>query len=138
MTYTLKLEQKPSYLHATITGRNSRENVARYLDEVIAACAAHKCDYVLIEERLEGPRLRMMDVFDVAAQRGRPLIATLKAMAYVDMNAEGDLMQFAEDVAVNRGSPVRVFATLDEAERWLQKQIDTRARRAQERARRGA
>ena len=28
-------------------------------------------------------------------------------------------MQFAEDVAVNRAVPVRVFATVAEAERWL-------------------
>ena len=138
MTYSLKLEQKPSYVHATVTGPNSRANVAGYLDEVVAECMARKCDYALIEERLEGPRLRMMDVFDLAAQRGKPLIARLKGVAYVDVNAEGDLMQFAEDVAVNRGTPVRVFATIEEAERWLQKQIDASARRAQERARPGA
>jgi hypothetical protein len=123
MTYTLKLEQKPAWIHAVVTGRNSRDNVARYLDEVIAECTTLRCDYVLIEERLEGPRLRTMDVFEIASQRGKPLPATLKAMAYVDVNAEGDLMRFAEDVAVNRGSPVRVFSSVDDAERWLEDQV---------------
>jgi hypothetical protein len=28
-------------------------------------------------------------------------------------------MQFAEDVAVNRAVPVKIFASLAEAERWL-------------------
>ena len=138
MTYTLKFEQKPDYLHVVVTGHNSRDTVARYLDEVVAECTSRNCDYVLIEERLEGPRLRMMDVFDIASQRGKPLIARLKAMAFVDVNAEGDLMQFAEDVAVNRGSPVRVCATVDDAERWLLKQISAAAMRARERARPGA
>jgi hypothetical protein len=42
-----------------------------------------------------------------------------EAIAYVDVNAEGDLMKFAETVAVNRSLPVRVFSTVGEAERWL-------------------
>ena len=41
------------------------------------------------------------------------------AIAYVDVNAVGDTMQFAEDVAVNRAMPVKVFRSVDEAERWL-------------------
>jgi len=40
-------------------------------------------------------------------------------VAYVDVNAKGKLMQFAEDVAFNRGMPVKVFATVDAAEKWL-------------------
>jgi hypothetical protein len=44
---------------------------------------------------------------------------TLAAIAYVDVNAQGSLMKFAEDVAVNRGVRVRVFGTVAEAERWL-------------------
>jgi hypothetical protein len=37
----------------------------------------------------------------------------------VDVHAEGSLMQFAETVAVNRSLPVRVFATVVDAEEWL-------------------
>ena len=40
-------------------------------------------------------------------------------MAYVDVNATGDLMGFAENVAVNRAIPVRVFASVAAAEEWL-------------------
>jgi hypothetical protein len=42
-----------------------------------------------------------------------------KAIAFVDVNRQGDLMEFAETVAVNRSFPLKVFATVDEAERWL-------------------
>jgi hypothetical protein len=44
-------------------------------------------------------------------------------MAYVDINPEHDLgeMKFSENVAVNRGISVRVFATVQEAEAWLEK-----------------
>ena len=37
----------------------------------------------------------------------------------LDVNANGDAMRFAEDVAVNRGFPVRVFRSVADAERWL-------------------
>jgi hypothetical protein len=40
-------------------------------------------------------------------------------MAYVDVNAAGTLMKFAENAAVNRGITVRVFATVADAEKWL-------------------
>jgi hypothetical protein len=42
-----------------------------------------------------------------------------EAIAYVDVNAAGALMQFAETVAVNRALPVKVFPTVAEAEEWL-------------------
>jgi hypothetical protein len=48
-------------------------------------------------------------------------LRTLTAMAFVDANAHNhEMMQFAENVAVNRAFPVRVFPTVLAAERWLQ------------------
>jgi hypothetical protein len=35
------------------------------------------------------------------------------------MNAKGDLMHFAETVALNRSAPAAVFSTVGEAEQWL-------------------
>lgn len=39
---------------------------------------------------------------------------------YVDVNAEGNLMQFAETVAVNRGIPVKIHPTVESAIAWLE------------------
>jgi hypothetical protein len=38
MTYELTIEQKPTYLHAIVTGRNRREHVARYLEDILQEC----------------------------------------------------------------------------------------------------
>jgi hypothetical protein len=119
MTYKLTISQKPTYLHAFVTGRNSRENVTRYLQEIRGECIARGCFRVLVEERLEGPRFGAMDVFQIAMEGSSKASGTYKAFAYVDVNADGDLMQFAETVAVNRGVPVAVFSTVADAERWL-------------------
>jgi hypothetical protein len=133
MSYVLRIEPRPNYLHAVVTGRNTRHNVLRYIEDLLRECEARGCWYVLVEERLEGPRLGTMDVFEIASQRGRPLGSNVRGVAYVDVNASGDLMKFAEDVAVNRGYPVRVFSTVDAAEKWLVARSDA-ARRAADRA----
>ena len=119
MTYQLKVEQKPGYLHAVVTGSNSAENVRAYLDELRRECIARGCFRVLIEERLEGPRLRTLDVFEVIFKGGRQALGFYTAIAYVDVNAEGDLMKFAQTAAVNRGLPVSLFTTVADAELWL-------------------
>jgi hypothetical protein len=119
MTYQLTIIQKPTYLHAIVTGQNSRKNALGYLGEIRRECIARKCFRVLAEERLEGPRLGMMDVFQIVEQESSQVVGLYKAFAYVDVNAEGDLMQFAETVGVNRGVALAVFSTVAEAERWL-------------------
>ena len=119
MTYKLTIDHKPAYLHVAVSGRNSGETVVRYLEEVIRECTTRRCFRVLIEERLEGPRLGTIEVFGMVSKGSARFQGTLEAMAYVDLNAEGDVMRFAEDVAVNRGFPVRVFPTVAAAEERL-------------------
>jgi hypothetical protein len=119
MGYALSILERPGYLHFVVTGVNSRETVERYLADVGRECAARGCKRILIEERLTGPRLDTTDVYLIASGQAATAARTLTAIAYVDVNAEGRLMQFAEDVAVNRAVPVKIFASLAEAERWL-------------------
>jgi hypothetical protein len=117
--YDLRIQSKSGYLHAVVTGRNTRENVAGYLAEILQECEARGCFRVLIEERLEGPRLGTLDVFFVVSEGSSRAFGKIRAIAYVDVYAKGDLMRFAETVAVNRAVPVRVFSTVAEAEGWL-------------------
>lgn len=125
MSYDLSVKQKRGYLHLTVTGENTPESVAGYLSEVPAQCVEHRCSYVLIEENLRGPSLKIPAIFDIAAEGSRHVWPEVRAIAYVDINSEHDpsRMQFAEDVAVNRGAFVRVFSSVMEAEEWLVKQI---------------
>jgi hypothetical protein len=121
VTYELTIENKPGYLHVIVTGDNTRENVVRYMEEVVRACTLRQCFRVLIEERLDGPRLGTLDVFEMVSTGSTRFLRTLQAMAYVDVNAHSqEMMQFAENVAVNRAFPVRVFPTVLAAERWLE------------------
>ena len=119
MAYELHVQPKGEYLHATVSGDNTRDNVARYLDELRRECIARRCARLLIEERLAGARLPLVDVFQIVVEESERAAGLFQAIAYVDVNAGGDLMKFAESLAVERGIPVRLFATVAEAERWL-------------------
>jgi hypothetical protein len=119
-SYTLSFAQKPGYVHAVAIGRNSVENMHAYLEEVVRECAAQRGRRVLIEEKLDGPRLGMVDVFDLASAVSERARGSFDAIAYVDVNAENDLnVKFGENVAVNRGLRVRVFRTVEDAAEWL-------------------
>ncbi|WP_455220735.1 hypothetical protein [Kaarinaea lacus] len=123
MAYNLKIIENPEYLHFIVTGKNSKKNVMQYLQEILHECQTRKCTKVLIEERLTGPRLKMFPVFEVAKSGSIEVLGHFEAIAYVDVNARGDLMQFAETVATNRGIPVTVFSTVAEAQSWLNETV---------------
>jgi hypothetical protein len=118
-SYKITFQSKVSYLHAVINGMNSKKNVESYLKEVILECKSRNFTRVLIEEHLNGPRLGAMDVYQIVSDISSVFQGYIKSLAYVDMNAKGDLMHFAETVALNRNAPAAVFSTVGEAEQWL-------------------
>ena len=127
MSYQLTIEQKPAYLHIIVTGDNSRETVMQYMEEVMRECTNRNCGNVLVEERLEGPRLGTFDVFSMVSEGAKRFLGTFHAMAYVDVNGDSSLMQFAENVAVNRGIPIQIFSNVPDAEKWLLHQTGHRS-----------
>jgi hypothetical protein len=127
VSYQLTFKQQPGYLHAIVSGENTRETALRYLEELLAECAARGADRILLEERLEGPRLPLNDVLEVLGivlgRAARPL----PTIAYVDVNASGIAVKVAETVAVSRGVNVWVFPTVAQAQRWLEIYIEAPA-----------
>ena len=119
MPYQLTIIEKPTYLHAVVTGQNSMENVVGYLQDLLRECEARQRFNVLIEENLTGRRLETWDVYQVASDSSVHARGIFRAVAFVDVNASGDLMKFAETVANNRGVPINLFSTVADAETWL-------------------
>jgi hypothetical protein len=132
MTYELTVQEKPGYLHICVTGVNSRHTVQGYLADVAAECAVRKCWSILVEEDLKGPRLDMVDIYEITSEASQRMGAQTVTIAYVDVNAgrSQSRMQFAETVAVNRGVNVRLFATVREAEQWLRETVTATERHA--------
>jgi hypothetical protein len=131
-TYKVTIREEPAFLHAIVTGVNNKENVVRYLEEVQRECIARGYARVLIEEHLSGPRLETLSVFQIAARGSISIEHQFDAIAYVDANAAGDLMEFAETVAVNRELPVAVFTSVQDARDWLLSQDEAAGLEVQE------
>lgn len=119
MPYQLTIVEKPTYLHAIVTGDNTAATVAGYLQELQRECESRQCFNLLIEENLKGRRLETWDVYQIASESSARARGVFNAIAFVNVNAHGDLMKFAETVANNRGIPMSVFATVADAEQWL-------------------
>ena len=119
--YRLVVEPRPGYLHISVNGANSADNVRQILGDVIAACTQHGCARVLFEEHLLGPSLGTVEAFEIVSEGSNSARPVVQQVAYVDTNPEHDssLLEFIETVAVNRGIHVRVFATVREAEAWI-------------------
>ncbi len=123
MGYQVAVAEKPGYLHVTVTGVNTLENVMLYMQDIQRECQQRGIKRVLIEEDLKGRRLETWDIYQIASSGSVSAPGTFDTVAYVDVNAHGELMKFAETVANNRGMPMSVFKTVAEAEAWLKSKI---------------
>lgn len=119
LDYQLTIIEKAGYLHGIVTGRNSPEAVSDYLRRGLLETRARGCTRVLIESRLEGPRLALWDIFEIAAEHSKAYRGFFDAIAYVGTTAPGPLLTFIQNVSRNRGLPLRVFESVAEAEQWL-------------------
>jgi len=124
MSYKISYEQESDYLHVAVSGENSKENVTAYLAEMREECRRRDCFRVLLEEKLEGDRLEVMEVFTIASEGSMNALGQFEAIAYVDVNSS-ELMGFAETVAVNRGMPIAVFISVEDAKQWLRHQANS-------------
>lgn len=123
MAYKCIVENRGKYLYIEVTGTNSRETVLDYMKEVLAAAEKHDCYRVLINERLTGPRLDAMEVYNLASEGAMRLLGRFEAIAYVDEQM-GELGDFVESVSVNRGMPLAFFSNVEDAREWIESRIE--------------
>ncbi len=123
MSYQLSIEDRGNYLYFDVTGTNSRETVLSYMQDVLAAAEKHDCFRVLIHEKLTGPRLEAMEVFTLASEGAMRLLGKFESIAYVEEEM-GEMGDFVESVAVNRGMPLAFFSNVEDAREWIQNRIE--------------
>jgi hypothetical protein len=121
LSYQLTVHERKGYLHVVATGVNGPEAVKAYLQEAAKECVARGHKRLLIEERLEGPRLGILDVFEIVTHGVREARKVLDSIAYVDVHSEGTLMKLAGGLASQMGLSVRLFPDVEEASHWLGK-----------------
>jgi len=119
MSFEVTFEDRHDYLYVRVTGPNSPETVVGYMKRVRKECDERNCRRILIDENLDGPRLDLMEIFALVAGGSQEALGFFDAIAYVDEKQDMESVRFAETVAVNRGIPAAVFASVEDAEDWL-------------------
>jgi hypothetical protein len=118
MAYQLTIEERPAYVYAKATGERTPENALRFLEEAYVACVKSGRSDLLLDMQFTGPSLNTTSIYQVISDRV-PDGRNLRKIAYVDTDVDPGMPVFAETVAVNRGVNVRLFPSLDAAEKWL-------------------
>jgi hypothetical protein len=120
MSYQLTIEERPTYVHATAVGERTPANALRFLQEAYAACVKSGRSDLLLDMQFTGPALNTTSIYQVISDRV-PNGRNLRKIAYVDSSTAFDpgMPYFAETVAVNRGVNVRLFQSVELAEKWL-------------------
>jgi len=124
LSYRLKVQERKGHLHVVATGANGLQTVKSYLQEAARECVARGHKRLLIEERLEGPRLGTLDVFEIVTHGAQEARKVLDLIAYVDIHSTGALMKLAAGLASQMGLSIRLFPTVEEASQWLEKGAD--------------
>jgi len=116
--FTIKYEEKPDYLVATVSGPQDSVSIKlAYLTEVAASCRSRNRRKLLIIEELEGV-LSASEVHKLAPQAATVLKGLI--IAFVDLDPEHhQINRMGEHIAVDHGAVGRVFLTVEEAERWI-------------------
>jgi len=125
MDYSFTAELKDGYVHVRVRGASDMPTTARYMEDMLRACLAHRCSFLLIEEQLEGERLSMGEIFQLITEKIDELRLAIRVVAYVDATTQhhGATLNFADNVITNRGITVNHFWTVAEAEAWLRAQV---------------
>ncbi len=117
--YKLEFDQKAEYLYARVSGdKDSLAISTQYWREIADECRRVKCSKLLIVEDIkETPS--MMDVYQISSEIPNMGFYGVR-IAFVDQYIEQQPSnEFGGIVASNRGIHVKVFNTVEKAEKWL-------------------
>jgi hypothetical protein len=116
---SLVFEERPGYLHVSVTGpRDSHEISLAYWQRVAEQCHLRGTRRLLVSESLgehDGER-DLPAIVDAIIAMGMDRLQIAFVVGRVDQMAR---MEHAEILAMERGANGRVFGSLAVAERWL-------------------
>jgi len=117
MTSQYLFEKKENYLLLIISGAYDKEDFMAYPTLISEECKKEKIDKVLVNGlSLSGTNVPTMDRFFVAENIANILGPKVKIAV---VWPKEHINKFAETVAVNRGSLIKVVDSIEAAQNWL-------------------
>jgi hypothetical protein len=124
---TIITEIKPDHVLMTFEGRVEESFPTQFPEQLVEAAIAHKCAKILADLRKVEGTLTTMQRFTMGATGAQKYHSALHkgevSSCRFSLVANPPLMdprKFGETVATNRGMPVRIFSSFQDAFDWLQ------------------
>lgn len=117
--YNLEFEERTDYLYAYVSGdKDNIEISTQYWREIADECRRTKCRKVLIVEDLK-ESVSTTETYQIASEIPHMGFFGIK-VAFVDQYIEQHAVnEFGGLVSTNRGLNVKLFNSIEEAEKWL-------------------
>ncbi len=117
--YTIEFSERKDYLYAHVLGDEDNVKISeQYFHEVADECRRTKCSKVLIDENLKKSG-SITDAYEVARELPKMGFLGIQ-IAFVDQYIEQSAINdFGVLAATNRGIYVKLFNSVEEAEKWL-------------------
>ncbi|MGH8016727.1 MAG: hypothetical protein ACREIA_00275 [Opitutaceae bacterium] len=121
MAYSLQTSVKEDRIHFLATGKNAPAALAALFDECLAICRKTGQRVALLEDALTGPDIELNVLFEVIGHAADAARDQVDLVCYVKTTPGHDpgTVRFAENVASNHKVNVRVFRTVEDAERFI-------------------
>jgi hypothetical protein len=120
MSYQIMLEHTPEYLHVTVTGRATFEDISGVWKDIARACKEFGCSNVLRDGILQG-KASLLDVYRIGNRLHEFELPSDLRVAFVCKKENLARLEFNETVITTRvtGITIRNFLDRAEATRWL-------------------
>ena len=119
MLADIKIIQTHAFIKATPKGRLDRENMKKLFTDIASAAATSADCGILIDTRKAQSRMSSSDLWYLAAQLSKLGEAFSRKTALLCPRERFDRVGFFALCAQNRGFPVNVFTSFEDAIGWL-------------------
>jgi len=120
MAYEISIDHTPNYLHVSVSGQATFDDISGVWKDIAQACKEFNCSNVLRDGVLQG-RASILDIYRVSNRMDDFDLPPRLRVAYVCEDTIRPRLDFYETVIANRvaGVTIRNFTNRIEAERWL-------------------
>jgi hypothetical protein len=119
MSIQLQIEEMPDYLAAKFTGAGAAEEIWRQFELIAKHCKRANKNKLLLDSTETRGKTSLADRYRLGDEADIFMYYKLIKVAYVGRPEQLDPKRFGEMVARNRWVNVRVFTSVEDAEKWL-------------------
>ena len=118
-SYSLKFEDRNSYLYVHLTGQDSFEASLSYWNEIADQVKELGSKKLLVHEDLTG-EVTEIEIYDVILDLVTSGLMDLKIAFYDEKSEDAALNALGHLVATNRGANIMIFKSLEAAQHWIE------------------